>query len=78
MDAMKKQALTRRLARDARLSQPAAADLVDRVVADLVKELKKGQPVSVPGLGTLHPDRWAPRKLSAVVTARPGRKGVVP
>lgn len=54
---MKKNAFAKRLAKDTKLSPPAAADLLDRVVAELVRELKKGQPVAVRGLGTIHPYR---------------------
>jgi nucleoid DNA-binding protein len=65
---MKKDAITRRLAKDAHLSQSAAADLVDGAVAELVRELRKGQPVKVPGLGTIRP--W-----KAPAEARDGRSG---
>lgn len=52
---MKKEELANRVARSQRLSPSKAADLVDRIVADLVRELRKGHPVELPGLGTLHP-----------------------
>lgn len=52
---MKKEELANRVARSRRLSPSKAADLVDRIVADLVRELRKGRPVDLPGLGTLHP-----------------------
>jgi|YelNatPaOPRAMG01_1025707.scaffolds.fasta_scaffold03491_17 nucleoid DNA-binding protein len=50
---MKKAELADCIARKHRVSQSAAADLVDRVVTDLVKALKHGKPAAIPGLGTL-------------------------
>ena len=52
---MKKEAFAKRLAKATCLSQPAAADLVDRVVADVVRKLRSGQAALLPGLGTIHP-----------------------
>jgi nucleoid DNA-binding protein len=52
---MKKQELAERLARSRRLSHSRAADLVDRIITDLIRELRKGHSVTLPGLGTLRP-----------------------
>ena len=52
---MKKIDLTRRLARQSRLTKAAAADELDRVVHNILSNLRKGQPASLPGLGTFTP-----------------------
>ncbi len=54
---MKKQDLATRLARKTRVSRAAAADRLDRIIHDILAELKKGNPVSLPGLGTLTPGK---------------------
>jgi nucleoid DNA-binding protein len=54
---MKKQDLAVRLARKARTSRAAAADRLDRLVHEILAELKKGNRVSLPGLGTFSPGR---------------------
>ena len=51
---MKKQDLATRLARKTRVSRAAAADRLDRIIHDILAELKRGNPVSLPGLGTSH------------------------
>jgi nucleoid DNA-binding protein len=66
---MKKEELANRVARSRRLSPSKAADLVDRIVADLIRELRKGRSVDFPGLGTLHPARSAPPPLPKSRTA---------
>ena len=54
---MKKQDLAARLARKARLSRAAAADHLDRFIHDIIAELRSGNPVSLPGLGTITPGK---------------------
>jgi len=54
---MRKQDIAARLARKARLSQAAAADRLDRIIHDILAELKKGNPVPLPGLGTFTPGK---------------------
>lgn len=49
---MKKDQLAKRLAKESHVSTAVAADQVDRIVSDLLVRLRKGQPVSLPGLGT--------------------------
>ncbi len=54
---MKQQDLAARLARKARTSKAVAADRLDRIVHKIIAELKKGNPVSLPGLGTFKPGK---------------------
>ena len=54
---MKKQDIAARLARKTRLSEGAAADRLDRLIHEILRELKRGNPVSLPGLGTFHPGK---------------------
>ncbi len=51
---VKKEQVARRLARECHVTQAAAADQVDRVVSDLLMRVRRGQPASLPGLGTFH------------------------
>jgi nucleoid DNA-binding protein len=48
---MKKLALAELLAKQTNVSTGAAADDLDRVVHDILTNLKKGKSASVPGLG---------------------------
>ena len=52
---MKKEQLAKRLAKESHVSTAVAADQVDRIVSDLLVRLRKGQAVSLPGLGTFQP-----------------------
>jgi nucleoid DNA-binding protein len=54
---MQKQQLAARLARRAHTSKPAAADELDRVIHDILKGLRKGEAVPLPGLGTFIPGK---------------------
>ena len=49
---MKKGQITRQLAKESRVSTVVAADQVDRIVSDLLMRVRKGEPASLPGLGT--------------------------
>lgn len=49
---MKKEQLARRLAKESHISHGAAADEVDRILSNLLERVRKGQPASLPGLGT--------------------------
>lgn len=49
---MKRAEFTKRLAKQSKLSRAAAADQLDLVVRDILKRVRKGQPASLPGLGT--------------------------
>ena len=68
---MKKQDIVARLARKARLSRAAAADQLDGLIHDILADLKKGLPVSLPGLGTFTPGE----KLTFSSAPRPAKKG---
>lgn len=50
---MKPDDFTRTIARKTRISHAAARDQVDEVVHKILKTLKKGKPVKLPGLGKL-------------------------
>ena len=54
---MTKQQLAARLARQRRVSKTAAADQLDRVIHEILKGLKNGEAVSLPGLGTFLPGK---------------------
>jgi nucleoid DNA-binding protein len=54
---MRKAELARKIARQAKLSEAAAADQLDRVLHQILKDLKKGRTVRLPGLGMLAPGR---------------------
>ena len=48
-----KQEIARRLAKELQVTPGAAADEVDRVVADILKKLRKGRDARLPGVGIL-------------------------
>ncbi len=48
---MKKRELAGALARQAHLSQAAAADQLDKVIHDILKQIRQGKPAALPGLG---------------------------
>jgi|GEM_PF-463312 len=52
---MKKHDLAGRLARQSGVSKAAAADRIDRLVHEILRRLRKGQPAALPGLGTFLP-----------------------
>ena len=56
---MKKKELAARLARQSQTTKAAAADELDRVVHEILTKLRKGKPVSLPGLGTFTPGKKA-------------------
>ncbi len=68
---MKKSDLAARLARQSRLSPAAAADQLDRIVHDILKSLRAGKAVSIPGLGTFTPGGHPPIRFES---EREGRK----
>jgi nucleoid DNA-binding protein len=49
---MKKAELTREIALQSKLSRADAADQLDRVVHEILQRVRKGQPATLPGLGT--------------------------
>jgi len=52
---MRKHDIARLLARSWHMTKAAAADRLDSVVHDILKQLRKGKAVSLPGLGTFTP-----------------------
>jgi nucleoid DNA-binding protein len=52
---MKKDDIARRLARRSHTSKAAAADQLDRIVHDILTELRKGKAFPLPGLGRFTP-----------------------
>jgi nucleoid DNA-binding protein len=54
---MKKNELATLLARKNKIPESAAADELDRVVHNILRRLRKGQCVSVPGLGIFKPGK---------------------
>ena len=54
---MKKPQIAKRLAKRAGVSKAEAADQLDRVVNDIVAQLRSGQSVPLRGLGTFVPGR---------------------
>jgi len=67
---MRKEQLAAHLARRGHLSKPAAADQLDRVVNAILKSLRKGQPVRLPGLGVFLPGKTPSFRFDAENTAR--------
>jgi len=56
---MTKSDLAERLARQTRLSKAEAADRLDRLVHQIVSNLRQGQPARLPGLGSFRPgSKW--------------------
>jgi len=53
---MKKNQIARRLAKESKISKVTAADQLDRIVSDLLMRVRKGEPASLPGLGTFQPN----------------------
>ena len=49
--------MARRLAKESRMTEGAAADQVDRILSDLHKLMLNGQSASLPGLGTFRSGR---------------------
>jgi nucleoid DNA-binding protein len=50
---MKQEELARELAREARLPAAVAQDRIDELVHQIVRKLRRGRPVNLPGLGKL-------------------------
>ena len=72
MGKMNKAELATKLAKQAHLSEAEAADQLDRVVHEIVLNLRKGKPVRLPGLGSFCPgEKW---KFRFDADIRPGGK----
>jgi nucleoid DNA-binding protein len=72
---MKKIDLTRWIARRSNLSQAAAADQLDRVVHRILKNLRRGKAVSLPGLGTFKPGATTGFEFLENLPGKGGRGG---
>lgn len=57
---MRKTDLTRRIARQTRVTQAEAADQLDRVIHEILVNLRKGEKASLPGLGEFRPSLDCP------------------
>lgn len=68
---MRKPDLAARLAGQRRISEAEAADQLDRVVHAILRRLRRGKPVSLPGLGRLMPVRAGGIRFEPT---RPGRR----
>jgi nucleoid DNA-binding protein len=71
---MKKNDLAQRLARDTNVSKAVAADELGRVVHDIVKNLRRGVPVRLPGLGTFTPGKRPDFQFDSKPAPRTRRK----
>jgi nucleoid DNA-binding protein len=71
---MKKQDIAKRIARKSRVSPAAAADRLDRLIHDILTELKRGNPVSLPGLGTLTPGAKLDMRFDKTKSTPGGRR----
>jgi nucleoid DNA-binding protein len=70
---MRKPELARRLAKSSRVSKAEAADQLDRVVHQIVSNLRRGRPTRLPGLGEFTPGvRWEFRFDSSGGTGKRG------
>ncbi len=61
---MKRNEIARALARQGRLSRAEARDQVEEAVRYILKQLRQGRPVELPGVGRLIP-KLSPRKGSS-------------
>lgn len=52
---MKKAEIAKRMARSAGVSEAEAADRLDRVVRQILENLRRGRPAALPGLGEFKP-----------------------
>lgn len=71
---MKKDELTKRLAREARVSDAAAADRLDQVIHDILESLRRGQAAALPGLGKFVPGKRTGFEFEAPAPKKRRRK----
>lgn len=71
---MRKQQLASRLARQSGVVKAVAADQLERVVHDILTRLRKGEPASLPGLGTFVPGHKPRFRFDPGVRRRGGTK----
>jgi nucleoid DNA-binding protein len=63
---MNKKDLVEMLARNTQVSPAVAADELDRLVTRILKDLRRRNPVELPGLGVLTPARRAGQEIPIV------------
>ena len=72
---MKRDELARKLAKQGRMSPAQARDQVDEMVCKIMKALREGQPVELPGVGRLVSKLTVRKSAKAVgATARGGKQ----
>ena len=69
---MKKPEIAKRMARQSGLSQAEAADRLDRVIHEILTDLRQGNPASLPGLGRFV--QGSDGKVSFEPEGNPGRE----
>ena len=68
---MRKRDLTQRIARQTRVTPADAADQLDRVIHEILVNLRKGEPATLPGLGEFRPGQQWTFKFSRVTRSKP-------
>jgi nucleoid DNA-binding protein len=68
---MSRKTLLRMMTRDGKTRPAAAADELDRAVEKILRTLKQGKPVRLPGVGDLVPERERLR----FITGEDGKEG---
>lgn len=71
---MKREELARRLAGQNHISSAQARDQVDEMVHKILKALREGQPVELPGMGRLTPKSPVARGKPSARSARAGKE----
>jgi nucleoid DNA-binding protein len=71
---MKRNDLIQLLASENATPPAQAADELDRVVSDILKRLRSGNPVQLPGIGLLQPDREAGIQFRSADAKKPPRR----
>lgn len=72
---MKREELARKLARQSHVSSAQARDQVDEMVRKILKALREGRPVKLPGVGRLVPKPAGRKDAKAAAPARRGKQG---
>lgn len=68
---MRKSDLTHRIARQTHVTPAEAADQLDRVIHDILVNLRKGEPAALPGLGEFRPGQEWTFKFARVARSKP-------
>jgi nucleoid DNA-binding protein len=67
---MKKSEIAQELARQSGITEAAAADRLDRLVREILANLRRGKPSTLPGIG-----KFLPRPQGGVRFEREGKPG---